>query len=71
MTYPEFELYGPPCKNSKCKGVLTNCMSLKNKNWFMKCNICDNEWFKTIASDGEVLFFRDMLKAQGILPNEK
>jgi hypothetical protein len=37
---PMFELYGPPCENEECKGVLILTMNRKAKDAYHKCSVC-------------------------------
>lgn len=43
VKFPSFDLSGPPCKNSGCVGILTNCLEFKTHIWFTRCSICKIE----------------------------
>ena len=44
VQFPEFELVGPSCKKSGCKGVLVNHLTLHEpKMFFLKCSVCDQK----------------------------
>lgn len=48
---PEFEILGPPCSFLPCKGSIINCISLDNKDFYKKCNICNIEVERLPAKD--------------------
>lgn len=50
VEFPEFELYGPPCENSNCKGVLTQFYDFNLKMYFKRCSVCDCE-FEQISAE--------------------
>jgi hypothetical protein len=45
VQYPQFELYGPPCKDEACKGVLI-LTARKDAGVFDKCSECGKEFEK-------------------------
>jgi hypothetical protein len=49
VPYPLFEIVGPPCPAPGCKGVLTSTMSLKTKEWFGHCHVCNGEYTRAPA----------------------
>ena len=51
VPYPLFEIVGPPCPAPGCKGVLTNTMSLKTKEWFYHCHVCNGEFNRMPIAD--------------------
>ena len=44
VPYPLFEIVGPPCPTPECTGVLTPTMSMKTREWFSHCHVCNGEF---------------------------
>lgn len=42
--FPMFELYGPPCQNDNCNGVLTPFISMKTNECWKQCSICHQKF---------------------------
>lgn len=48
VQFPEFELYGPPCKSTGCKGILISTVRTKDGYIFDRCSSCDKEFEKVV-----------------------
>lgn len=53
MTFPQFEFFGPKCKDNDCSGTLISSFNLKYKIGYLHCSKCnlsfydgDNQEFK-------------------------
>jgi hypothetical protein len=44
VEFPQFELIGPKCPIEGCKGVLVDHMSLRTKDFYRKCSVCEQEF---------------------------
>jgi hypothetical protein len=44
VPFPLFELVGPPCKKPPCQGTLIATMSLKTKEYFLRCAKCESNF---------------------------
>src|ERR1019366_1054586 len=54
VDFPMFELYGPPCEDLACKGVLTLYTSLKDPyNCWQQCSVCQKQY--DIRSTTEIM----------------
>lgn len=51
VEFPMFELFGPPCEAPGCKGVLVDHLSLKTKEFFRRCSVCEREFHRMPASE--------------------
>jgi hypothetical protein len=39
-----FEIVGPPCKNTSCQGTLIATLSLKTKEYSLRCSKCESKF---------------------------
>lgn len=51
VTFPTFELSGPPCENPGCSGVLVPSIHLKTQMAYEKCSVCGTEFHKMTAKE--------------------
>ncbi len=64
----DFELIGPPCESTGCKGVLINTISNKTNSCFQRCSICGKEFNKMSVDDKFAYINRVMSR---VMKNEK
>jgi hypothetical protein len=43
VPFPMFELVGPPCLDTSCKGVLVDHLDRTTKDFFRRCSVCNAE----------------------------
>jgi len=41
VEFPIFELIGPKCPKNDCAGVLIDNLSIKTKEFYRKCSVCE------------------------------
>ena len=52
VDFPQFELFGPPCKTPGCKGLLVDHMTINDpKECWKQCSVCKAQFNRMPAAD--------------------
>lgn len=51
VPFPKFELVGPPCLDTSCKGVLVDHLDLLSKDFYRQCSVCKTRSGRMPAKD--------------------